>query len=263
MSVKGTLRFLGALTATNLKASMALRGAFWAQVIFMALNNLIFFVMWWIFFDRFKEVNGWRIEDMAALYGMVAGAFGLAMIFVAGARELARYIAEGDLDSFLTQPKSALLQSVASRSNASGWGDVASGFFLLYLSGYFGVAEVFWGLVGMICGAAVFLATMVIVHSMAFWLGHVGALARQVSEFLIIFSVYPKTIFSGALKFLLFTVLPAGFVSYLPVELVRGFNLPTLAAVVGGALLYSALAFAVFSAGLRRYESGSRFGVRA
>jgi ABC-2 type transport system permease protein len=258
MSVKGTLRFLGALTATNLKASMALRGAFWAQVIFMALNNLIFFVMWWIFFDRFKE-----IEDMAAIYGMVAGAFGLAMIFVAGARELARYIAEGDLDSFLTQPKSALLQSVASRSNASGWGDVVSGFVLLYLSGYFGVAEVLWGAVGMACGATVFLATMVIVHSMAFWLGHVGALARQVSEFLIIFSAYPKTIFSGALKFLLFTALPAGFVSYLPVELVRGFSLPTLAAVVGGALLYSALAIAVFAAGLRRYESGSRFGVRA
>ena len=51
----GTLRFLRALVATNLKASFALRGAFWMQVFFMLFNNLIFFVMWWIFFDRFEE----------------------------------------------------------------------------------------------------------------------------------------------------------------------------------------------------------------
>jgi len=35
-----------------------------------------------------------------------------------------------------------------------------------------------------------------------------------------------------------------------------------LLAVVGGALLYTLLAVLVFRAGLRRYESGNRFGVR-
>ena len=38
------LRFARALLATNLKATLMLRGAFVVQVVFMALNNLTFFV---------------------------------------------------------------------------------------------------------------------------------------------------------------------------------------------------------------------------
>ena len=38
---------------------------------------------------------------------------------------------------------------------------------------------------------------------------------------------------------------------------------PGLLAAVSGAVAYSLLAVAVFRAGLRRYESGNRFGVRA
>ena len=257
------MRYFLALIATNLKASLALRGAFWLKATFMMLNNLIFFVMWWVFFERFEEVRGWRIADMAALYGMVAGAFGLSVIFGGGARHLARAIAEGDLDCVLTQPKSPLLQSVASRSEAPGFGDVASALVLIGLSGYVTPASAVAGLIGMVCGALVFVATTVIIHSLAFWLGNVSSLARQMSDFLIVFSAYPKTVFTGAIKFLLYTAVPAGFVSFLPVELVRGFSWPVLLAVVGAAALYCALAVVVFSAGLRRYESGSRFGVRA
>lgn len=261
--MRGTLRFLRGLVATNLKAALALRGSFWLQVSFMALNNLIFFVMWWVFFARFQEVRGWRIEDMSAIYGTVAGAFGLAMIFGAGARELSRIVLEGDLDSFLTQPKHPLVHCVASRSDASGWGDLGSAFVLLGLSGYLSPASLAFGVVGMVCGAIVFVATTVLVQSMAFWVSDSTTLARQLSDFVVLFSAYPKTIFTGALKLLLYTALPAGFIAYLPVELVRGATLPVLLAVLGGAVAYSGAAALVFARGLRRYESGNRFGVRA
>ena len=59
-----TLRFLGALVAMNLKSSFALRGAFWLQAGFMVANNVLYFTFWWIFFDRFEEIRGWRIADM-------------------------------------------------------------------------------------------------------------------------------------------------------------------------------------------------------
>ena len=257
------MRFLRALIATNLKASFALRGAFWLQVAFMALNNLIFFVMWWVFFDRFEEVRGWRLPDMLAIYGMIAGAFGIGVVFGAGSRELTRLIVEGDLDCFLGQPKSPLLQSVASKSQASGWGDILSGFLLIGLSGYVTPVSALGALVGMTCGAIVFVSTTVIVHSASFWLGNMDSLSRQVSEFMVLFSAYPKTIFSGALKVALYTIIPAGFIAYLPVELVRAPNLWVLAAVLAGAIGYASLAAWVFRIGLRRYESGNRFGVRA
>lgn len=56
--------------------------------------------------------------------------------------------------------------------------------------------------------------------------------------------------------------LPAGFVSYLPVELVRAPSATTLLACVLGALLYTSGAVWLFHRGLRRYSSGSRFAAR-
>ena len=47
-----TLSFTRALVATNLKAALALRSAFVIQVVFMALNNLTFFVFWWALMRR-------------------------------------------------------------------------------------------------------------------------------------------------------------------------------------------------------------------
>ena len=257
------MKFLRALIATNLKASFALRGAFWLQVAFMALNNLIFFVMWWVFFDRFEEVKGWRLPDMLAIYGMIAGAFGIGVVFGAGSRELTRLIVEGDLDCFLGQPKDPLLQSVASKSQASGWGDLASGVLLIALSGYLTPISALGAAVGMVCGAIVFISTTVLIHSASFWLGNMDSLSRQVSEFMVLFSAYPKTVFSGALKVALYTIIPAGFIAYLPVELVRAPDPLVLAAVLTSAVVYASLARWVFRIGLRRYESGNRCGVRA
>jgi ABC-2 type transport system permease protein len=261
-SLGSTLGFLAAMVAMNLKSSFALRGAFWLQASFMVANNLLYFTFWWIFFDRFEEVGGWRVRDVAALYGVVAAGFGMAVVFAGGIRDLSRAIIEGDLDAFLTQPRSPLLHALTSKTSASGWGDLVSGFAFLMFSGLVEWRTAPVAVLAVLLSATVFVASGVILHSLAFWLGRIDNLARQMWDFLVTFSIYPRPIFSGALKLLLFTLIPAGFIGYLPVELVRNFQWSGLAAAVGGAVAYAGLAIAVFQAGLRRYESGNRFGVR-
>lgn len=256
------LRFAFALLVTNWKAALALRGAFWAQVAGMTLNNLLFFTLWWIFFDRFEEIRGWRVEDMLALFGLVAAGFGGSVVVAGGVRDLARTIAEGELDALLTQPKNVLHHAIGSRSLAHGWGDLSSGLLFVALSGVVGPAALPWLGVALCLSTGMFVATGVLLHSLAFWLGNVDTLARSVWEFLVTFSLYPPTLFSGALRLLLFTLVPAGFIGYLPVGLLRDFAWPQLALAVGGLCFYGALAVGVFACGLRRYESGSRFGVR-
>ncbi len=262
MSARGQIRFARALVATNLQATFALRGAFWLQAAFMAANNVIFFTMWWIFFDRYEEIGGWRLADMTALYGIVALAFGLAVVLFGGASDLARKIAEGDLDPFLTQPKDPLLHAAASRSYASGWGDVASGIALIALSGYLTPASIPMAVVGALCGMVVFTAVAVLAQSSAFWLGPTQEWAQQAWEFLVTFSVYPQTIYGTFVRVLLFTVIPAGFVGFLPATLLRAPSAWALGATVAGAALFAALAVLVFRRGLRRYASGNRFGAR-
>ena len=76
--------FARALSATNLKAAVALRGAFLVQVVFMALNNFTFFVFWWVLMRRVPSLRGWRIGDMEVLFGIVAAAFGLTVATAQG-----------------------------------------------------------------------------------------------------------------------------------------------------------------------------------
>src|ERR1051325_9926335 len=129
------IRFAGALLATNLKASLMLRGAFAMQVIFMALNNLTFFVFWWVLMRRVPDIRGWRLADIELMFGIVAVAVGLAVTIAGGVRHLGRLIEEGGLDTLLVQPRSVLVYALGLRSQPSGFGDVMSGVMLIAWSG--------------------------------------------------------------------------------------------------------------------------------
>jgi ABC-2 type transport system permease protein len=260
--LRSTASFLAALISMNLRSAFALRGAFWLQAGFMLANNILYFTFWWIFFDRFEEIGGWRLPDMAALFGIVATGFGISIVFAGGIRDLSKQIIEGDLDAFLTQPKNPLLHATASKTYASGWGDISSGMGFLLFSGLVEWATLPLAGIAVLSSAAVFTASGVILHSLAFWLGRIDALARQLWEFLITFSSYPSPLFGGALRFALFTIIPAGFIGYLPLSLVRNSSWESLIYVAGGVIGYSTLGILVFNAGLRRYQSGNRFGVR-
>src|SRR6185437_15107977 len=124
-----------------------------------------------------------------------------------------------------------------------------------------------------ITGAVVMVSSGVIFSSAAFWLGPVDAAARQLFELVITFSVYPEPLLGGVLRVLLFTLVPAGFVGYVPARVVQA---PTVGGAAGlgrgrtvggaGGLVLVAGAYAggggwVLGGGLRKYCGGSRFEV--
>ena len=256
---RNSLVFARSLLATNVKAALALRGALATQVALMALNNLTFFVFWWALMARVPVIRGWRLGDVQLLFGLVAAAFGLTVALAGGVRQLGRFIEDGDLDTLLTQPRSVLVYALGMRSHPPGIGDVVSGAFLIATSGYLSLRSTPLLIVAIGASAVMFLATGVLFFSVAFWLGRVESIARQMWELLITFSLYPEPLFGGVLRLALFTILPAGFVGYLPAAVVRTPSLPHVCLLVGGAAAYLALAVAVFNRGLRRYASGSRF----
>lgn len=256
-----TLQFLRALVATNLKAAAALRGNFVLQAGFMAINNLTFFVFWWVLFQRVDSLRGWAIADVELLYGFCTSAFGIMVVLAGGVRHISRWVDEGELDPLLVQPKATWLYAVGSRSQPSGVGDIATGMFFLCVSGRVHVSTAPLALLCVLCGAAVFLGSALAFFSLAFWLPRTETFSRQLLDFMVMFSLYPEVLFGGALRFALFTVLPAGFVTYVPVHVLRDaawIELPVLLLAAAGAL---ALGINVFERGLRRYASGSRFGV--
>lgn len=258
-SASAIARFSGALFATSLASAMAQRGAFLMQVGLMALNNAIFFTFWIVLFSRVPSVRGYTLPDMAVLYGTVAIGVGLAVTVAGGLRLLSRAIYDGELDSLLAQPKPTLLYVLGRRTLASGIGDAASGAAMIALSGVVGPARIPVVIVAVVASAVVFVATCVLFNSAAFWLGRVEMATRQLFESLITFSLYPEPLFGGPLRLLLFTLIPAGFVGYVPARLVRGPSVALVVELVVAATIYVVIAWWVFDRGLRRYSSGSRF----
>ena len=110
-----------------------------------------------------------------------------------------------------------------------------------------------------VSSALIFVACGVLFCSLTFWLGHVETLSTQLLELLITFSLYPEPLFGGALRFVLFTALPAGFVGYVPVQILHAPSIVNVTMLVCVASGYVCLAVWVFERGLRRYVSGSRF----
>ncbi len=264
--MRKTLSFLLILWKINLLSAMEYRVAFLLQIFGMVLNNAFYFVFWIIFFNRFQQVNGWGLEDMFLLFGVVAVAFGAGVYLFGNALHLSSIIANGELDYYLALPKPVLLHVLASRSVASGAGDfiygiVSFGVAALITDEFSAAMLARWLLA---CAAAmiVAIAFLVLVQSLTFWIGNATLLTANAVNALITFSLYPITLFDGTAKLLLFTVIPAAFVGALPAQFVRSFSWGSLGQLLLGAMIFLGLAIVVFHRGLRRYESGNAIQVR-
>jgi ABC-2 type transport system permease protein len=257
----GNLKFVWALFTTNLKSVTALRGSFLLSMTFMALNNATFLVFWWVLFGRVGQLRGWQGPEVLLLFGLSAAGFGLMQAVAGGAVHLSRFIDEGALEPLLTQPKPTLLYALGCRSQASGFGDFLSGIAFVALSGYLSWSTAPLVIFAVLASAVVFTATCVLLFSLAFWFHRSHTLSRQLLDITITFSLYPEPLFGGGLRLVLFTVIPAGFVSYLPASLLRTASWADAASLGLGCLAYGWLALRVFRSGLSRYSSGSRFGV--
>jgi ABC-2 type transport system permease protein len=254
-----TARFASALVGTAIRAALAERGAFIMRAVLMAVNNAIFFTFWIVLFSRVPQVRGYRLGDMAVLYGIVAVAHGLSVFVAGGLQYLARVIHDGELDALIAQPKPTLLYAAGLRSQPNGLGDIVSGLVLIALSGRVGLLGIPLVVAAGVAGALVLMASAVLLHSAAFWLGRTESASRQFYEATLLFGLYPDTLFTGKIRWMLFTVIPAGFVGYLPASLIRAPDAFTAGAIMAGVAAYGALAVWVFTRGLRAYSSGSRF----
>lgn len=250
-------KFLLALWQANLLAAMEYRVAFLSQVVGMMLNNVLYFIFWILFFHRFQEVRGWELNDMFLLFGVVATGFGSAVVLFGNVVSLTEVIANGRLDYYLSLPRPVLLHTLASGSVPSGMGDFFYGLLSFIAAGQLGVDT--WGryLFGAMVAGIIFCSVLVIVHSMAFWMGQADILAQQALNAVLTFSMYPITMFDGTAKFLLFTILPAAFIGAVPTGFVRAFSWTTLGQMLLVATIFLGLALVIFHRGLARYESGS------
>ncbi len=181
---------------------------------------------------------------------------GIAGVFLGGYRDMAAVILRGEADSLLTQPKAILPRLLARESLAHAWGDLIAGVAILATLAGLDAASMPLTLLGIALGVAVYVSASVAFASLAFWIAGARSFARDLTDFLLLLSSYPGSIYSGAAKLIAFTILPAGFVVLAPVELLREPTPTHLAIAVAAGIGYASLAMLVFHMGIGHYRRG-------
>jgi ABC-2 type transport system permease protein len=242
--------------AAAIRTSLRDRTNFVLQSAGMAVNDVFFLLLWYMFFAGFKQVGGWGLHDVALLLGMMMCIVAICGVFFGGYRDLAAAILRGEIDALLTQPKAVLPRLIARESIPTAWGDLVMGIWLLLAFADLHLRDIPLLLVGIASGITIYVGASVVYASLAFLFSGARSFARDLTDFMLLFSSYPGSIYSGATKFIAYSILPSGFIVMAPVSLLRHPSAETLAVTAGAATLYGALALVAFHAGLRRYRRG-------
>ncbi|MFD0695082.1 ABC transporter permease [Paenibacillus sp. GCM10027628] len=256
------LRFVWTCWKLNLAGAMEFRMSFLMTAGMMMLNNLVWIFFWGLYFNRFPVINGWELRDVMMMWAIGAGGYGLSAVFFGNVYMLASLIANGQLDAYLAQPKPVLLHVLISRMSMTAIGDVLFGLLIFVYIGDFTIIHILKFIASLILSMLIFLFLNLIVQCLAFYIGNAEGIAGQFFISTVTLSTYPTDIFRGVARVLLFTAIPAGFISYMPIGFMRHMNPWFAAGLIIAVCVLSTVGIIVFRRGLRRYSSGNMMSMR-
>jgi len=258
MEVKKIIRLFSRYFKLNLASQMEYRTSFFVQIFGMVINNATFIFFWHLAFDATGTyIAGYTFKDVMFIWAVTSSAFGLAQILFNNVHRISQLIITGELDTYLLQPVPVLPNILGARTQVSAWGDMLYGIVLLSI--VWGFSWNVWLIfaLSIILGGLLFTAINVITHTLTFYLGNASMITSTVFEFMITFSIYPEGIFQGFVRLLIFSILPAAFITHIPLRLVGNFNVSTFAIWIGFTIVFLAIACIFFNRGLKKYESGN------
>lgn len=227
------------------------------DILLMFVSRIILLSIWYLFFRAFEEVNGWYFQQVAVLLAIIAGAYGILQVFFGGLFELPDRIMNGNLDLFLIKPISPLWGLLCSKSLLRGWGDFIYIIVLLPIANIANMKMLILLLFGIVSSAAICLSVNIIIMSLVFWLRSCKNLVHKYYTVLLIFCSYPPNVYTGFLRILLFTIIPAGLIGFLPVRLIDSFSWTVLFLLLFVDIVFIFLANFIFFRGLRNYVSNN------
>lgn len=260
-AAKNQLRVCALSVKYNIMREMLNKVTFLTNICFMMLNNASFIIQWVILFGLKEDIGGYTIEEVMILWGLAASSFGLSRILFARVFSLPELIINGKLDTYLVQPKNVLLSMMTSATNTSAIGDFIYGIAIVCIFS-FSIGRFLLFLLFTVTGAIIGTAFVLLMGSLSFWLVRAEIFGDNMVNIMISFSTYPDGIFKGAVRFLIYIIIPAGMSIYLPVDIMRSFDMGKLLIVLGYTVLLSITAVFVFYRGLRRYSSSNLMEAR-
>lgn len=239
-----------------LMRQMINKTTFITNILFMILNNASFLIQWVILFSLKDEVGGYGFKQVLMFWGIAAGTYGISRFFFYKSFSLSDIINEGKLDSYLVQPKNVLISIVTSDVSVSALGDIIYGYIMLIIYGITFENFLLYTLL-IICGGLIVSNISILLGSLSFWFSKSDALMDTINTLMVNFATYPDGIFKGITKIILYTIVPVGLSTYIPVKALITFDIKSVLIVLGSTALFICLAFIVFYRGLKKYSSSN------
>jgi ABC-2 type transport system permease protein len=244
-------------TLRNAFAEVAAKpGALVAQMFVMMINDFVWVVFWVLFFDRVGTLGGWDRDSILLLQAVLTTAGGLSLGLFANARRIGSMAVDGDLDAVLALPVMPLPFVLLRRIEPVNLGDLAFGVGLFFIACDPTPARTLAFALVVLASTMLLTGFLVLTGALAFFLGRSESGELGFHSMLLL-GAYPVDLFAGAIRVLLFTVVPAAFVSAVPAALIDEFDAGRAIALTVAAVTFALAAATTFTLGLRRYTSGS------
>src|SRR5690606_16804403 len=117
------------LLGVQIQSQAQYRVAFWVDVLTTAVFNGSAFVSLALVFTRFEHLGGWRLGEVAFLYGLVECSFGLMDMIFSGfdPRDFGQRVRRGSFDQMLVRPVNITLQVLGSAFHLRRLGRMGQG----------------------------------------------------------------------------------------------------------------------------------------
>jgi len=258
--MKKTLKLILEYFKINLQSAMEYRINFISQAVFMFVNDIAWIIFWGIFFNKFSTVNAWSFKDIALMFMIITIAWGGLGVVFGNFSKIAQVIRQGHLDYYLALPREELTHLLISKAKFHAFGDLGFGIVMAII--FLPITKLPLAIILIILSMTILLAFAIILGSLSFHIGSSVELSESGLWSILSIGTYPFSAFSGYARIILLTIIPAGFISGIPVELLRNFSIKWLLIMFAFAIGLMTLAIIIFKRGIRKYESGNLINVR-
>ena len=261
MEVKKELKSAFLAVKYNIMREMLNPVTFITNITFMVLNNASFIIQWIILYSIKDSIGGYSFAQVMLLWALSALTYGISHVLFNNAYKLSDLITNGKLDSYIVQPKNILLNVITSSTSISALGDIIYAFIVVAIIGLSLTEWILFILFG-ILGSIILTNIAIISGSTSFFITKGDMIQQNMTSMATHFSTYPEGIFNQTVKMIFYTILPIGYIAYLPVQVITEFNILYTVIVISVTILITILSFYVFNKGLKKYSSSNLMSAR-
>ncbi len=250
----------------NIESQLQYKASFIMMSIGHFLITFIEFLGVWVLFQRFGDINGFKLEEVALFYGIVNMAFSITEGWTRGFDVFPRLVRTGDFDRILLRPRTTVLQILGHDFQIMRIGRFVQG--LVVLIWAILKLNIKWSLsksillIGSIIGGNfLFSGFIVLQATISFWSVQSLEIVNSFTYGGVQAAQYPISIYKPWFRKILIYIIPLATVNYFPAMNILGkvdsLGYPTW---MGWASPFFGLAFFILSLliwkfGVRHYTS--------